>query len=329
VLAADKSIWQKLQNEAGGLVNALDAASPPQEKKDAKVAKVLSLQFNGGKAVEKGVLTAKDAALKEGGYYKEFIFEAKVGQRFRIELNSKAFIPYLYLKNGVGQSVNQSGFGSDNALIERTITKAGTYYIIATSWQNMKTGDFLLTVDQTDGAPPPKEQKVTDSAGNDHRAAQLVLSFGGRVFSDDRNRWLAKDLPAGPWTLRGIDLSNTKVKDADLKRLGLGGLKSLESLWLKDTNVGNEGLKELAGLTELQALHLHGTKVTNEGLKELTGLTGLKTLMLFNTQVSDKGLKDLSGLKGLTLLNLEKTTVTAAGVAELRKALPKKVDIRR
>ncbi len=55
------------------------------------------------------------------------------------------------------------------------------------------------------------------------------------------------------------------------------------------------GLKELAGLKSLQTLDLRNTQVTDAGLKELAGLKSLQKLDLDSTQVTDAGLKDAGG----------------------------------
>jgi len=180
-------------------------------------------------------------------------------------------------------------------------------------------------------------------AGNDRRAANWALSLGGTVTIDDGKRAIsaAKDLPAGTWTLRTIDLRHsTRVTDAGLeqlaglqgfKALGLGGtkvtdaglkelagLKSLQILDLRDTKVTDAGLKELAGFKSLQILSLWGTQITGTGLKELTGLKSLQSLDLGkNAQVTDAVLKELAGLKSLQTLYINATKVTDAGLKEL------------
>jgi hypothetical protein len=109
----------------------------------------------------------------------------------------------------------------------------------------------------------------------------------------------ARDLPAGPFTLAQIALSDrgTKVTDAGLERL-----------------------KAVKGL---RRLHLSGTAVTDAGLAHLAGLKGLRHLYLGHTAIGDDGLEHLAGLPVLTGLQLHGTKVTADGVAKLQKALPK------
>jgi Leucine-rich repeat (LRR) protein len=118
-----------------------------------------------------------------------------------------------------------------------------------------------------------------------------------------------------------LNLREAEVSDAGLKEIA--GLKQLQWLFLSYTQVTDEGLKELTGLKNLQVLHLIDTNVTDEGLKNLAGLKNLKAIYLNGTQVSDAGLKELAGLKNLQWLGIGRSKVTAAGVAELQKTLPK------
>ncbi len=69
-------------------------------------------------------------------------------------------------------------------------------------------------------------------------------------------------------------------------------------------------------------VNLRDTQVTDEGLKELAPLTKLNTLYLSGEQVTDAGLKQLAPFKNLTSLDLNITQVTDAGVKELQQALP-------
>jgi serine/threonine protein kinase/Leucine-rich repeat (LRR) protein len=154
---------------------------------------------------------------------------------------------------------------------------------------------------------------------NDRKAAAWVLSLSGSMIIDDgqeRTVSAAKDLPARPWTLHTITLSDKEqVTDASLKELA--GLKTLLGLDLARTKVTDAGLKELAGLKSLQILNLNGAPVSGAGLKELAGLNDLSWLSLWDTPVTDAGLKELANLKSLQWLSLGNTKVTDAGLKEL------------
>ena len=125
---------------------------------------------------------------------------------------------------------------------------------------------------------------------------------------------------AGLKSLQTLNLRHTEVTDEGIKDLAkMQAPRELDVSWTKVTDAG---LKDLAGLPTLQTLDLRENKVTDAGLKDLAGLKTLWTLDLSSTGVTDVGLKNLAGLLALANLNLLKTGVTRAGIAKLQKALP-------
>ena len=85
-----------------------------------------------------------------------------------------------------------------------------------------------------------------------------------------------------------------------------------------------EGKLTKADLKEVEELSLEETNITDEGLKELTKLKKLTELILFGCkQITDAGLKELARLTHLDVLWVSETRVTKAGVVKLQKALPK------
>jgi hypothetical protein len=85
---------------------------------------------------------------------------------------------------------------------------------------------------------------------------------------------------------------------------------------LKDTKVGDAGIKKLARLQNLT--HLHPGKVTDDAVDTLLGFRKLKTLHLGDTHLSDSGLKKLAALPELSILILSGTQVTDAGLVALK-----------
>ena len=81
------------------------------------------------------------------------------------------------------------------------------------------------------------------------------------------------------------------------------------------------GLTE-ADLGNVIELILADTQITDEGLKDLAMLHNLRVLSLIDTQITDAGLKDLAKLQKLRGLELQGTKATAEAAAELSKALP-------
>ncbi len=75
-------------------------------------------------------------------------------------------------------------------------------------------------------------------------------------------------------------------------------------------------------LAKVTFLSLWDTQITDEGLKDVTKLQKLEKLNLLNTQITDAGLKEVAKLQNLEELDLSGTQVTDGGGAELKKALP-------
>ena len=120
--------------------------------------------------------------------------------------------------------------------------------------------------------------------------------------------------------IRGLDLSQGKMTDADLD--GLKGWKNLQSLSLPKA-VTDAGLAKLTGLTELRALRVEGASgMTDAGLVHLKGLTKLAELDLRGTKVTDAGLPQLLPLQALRHVRFWQSGVTDKGIEEFQKQMP-------
>src|SRR5262249_1547096 len=99
-------------------------------------------------------------------------------------------------------------------------------------------------------------------------------------------------------SLREINLLHAnpfmRVRLTDHRRRSMsdGGVRELD---LRNTDVSDAGLKELAPLKNLAELDLSRCKVTDAGLKELAPFMNLSVLILPDG-VTDKGLKELADL---------------------------------
>ena len=110
--------------------------------------------------------------------------------------------------------------------------------------------------------------------------------------------------------LRWLDLGNTRITDAGLRRLG--GLTDLQLLNLNECAVGDDGMGALAGMELLQRLELDGTTVTDAGLAPVVGeMRRLEYLSLSKTGVGDGTVASLA-CPGLQQLSLSDTKVTGA-----------------
>jgi hypothetical protein len=85
----------------------------------------------------------------------------------------------------------------------------------------------------------------------------------------------------------------------------VGGMTTLTTLNLGDSNVTNVGLRELRDLTALTFLDLRGVEsLTTEGLGAVGGMTTLTWLNLDYSNVTIVGLRELRGLTALSTLHL-------------------------
>jgi hypothetical protein len=117
-------------------------------------------------------------------------------------------------------------------------------------------------------------------------------------------------------------LSGKPVTDDCLEPLR--SIPNLVWLNLSNTNITNDGLKQLSALP-LTRLHLEKTRIGDAGLEYLKDLANLEYLNLYATQVTDAGLEHLAGLKQLKRLYVWQSGVTDEGIRKLNESLPELV----
>jgi serine/threonine protein kinase/Leucine-rich repeat (LRR) protein len=164
----------------------------------------------------------------------------------------------------------------------------------------------------------------------DRRAAQWVLSIGGRIDIRAAGKQLliaeAKELPKEAFQILAINTCRSDRVDpagwANLK-----GLRHLTHASLAYTPIPDAGLAHLKDSTKLVRLDLGGTGVGDAGLAHLKGLKHLRILLVANTQVGSTGLAHIKGLANLENLDLTHTHVTGDGLVHL-KGLTKLDDLR-
>jgi imidazolonepropionase-like amidohydrolase len=150
-----------------------------------------------------------------------------------------------------------------------------------------------------------KKPQAANAAGQREKALAALVRAGA-VIGYDADREVVK-----------IDLSNSKIADADLA--GLAVFEKLESLDLRITAVGDDGAAQLKNLKKLKFLNLFRTNLSDRGLAELKNLTALETLLVGGTRVTDAGLENLAGLGKLRKISVFRTAVTDAGLKHLEK----------
>jgi thiol-disulfide isomerase/thioredoxin len=125
------------------------------------------LALKQGQATIEGQLAPSDDVLPGGKTYKDYAFKAEAGATYQIDLHSKAFDAYLYLKEDDGKVLAQNDDvapGNLDSRIVYTFPKAGTYHITATSLAG-GNGPFTLTVAAKSAAAPPKAKVLTLQKG--------------------------------------------------------------------------------------------------------------------------------------------------------------------
>jgi len=159
----------------------------------------------------------------------------------------------------------------------------------------------------------------------------------------------------GLTNLESLDLERAVITDVGVKKLA--GLTKLRQLWLfgEFTDVGMETLAQFPeleellifsnGITDAGLRHIKGHSrlnrlvitswtgrpllITNQGLVWLKDLTSLQgELNLAYTQIDDAGLGRLKNLVNLKAIDLTHTRVSQQGVANLKRLLPKLVNIK-
>jgi len=122
-------------------------------------------------------------------------------------------------------------------------------------------------------------QAAKVDADPDRRAAQWVLSVGGRVTIETAgDKWDVTepaDLPAHAFSLVEISLKNRTSGVTDAGVAILKGLKDLRFLNLYNTHTTDAGIECLKGMTKLTELYVGATRITDAGLVHLKGLTSL------------------------------------------------------
>jgi len=98
---------------------------------------------------------------------------------------------------------------------------------------------------------------------------------------------------------------------------GLVASPNLKHLFLRQTGIRNDDLRNLAKCCNLEEIYLAGTKVDDECLKYLASLKALKQCGLGDTYVRGPGISALATLKGLQGLDLAGTLVDDAFLADV------------
>ena len=144
-----------------------------------------------------GILEPGDEIAGDGPYQDRWTFEARAGQRLRIDLMSTDFDSYLILQGTDGAQLatdDDGGEGPNNAAISFRASSAGRYTAIATTFgENVKIGAYRVRLAEDTGTfPEPgvaqalnsgetKEGRLETGDLTGHRGLEDRWTFTGRA----------------------------------------------------------------------------------------------------------------------------------------------------
>ena len=97
----------------------------------------------------------------------------------------------------------------------------------------------------------------------------------------------------------------------------IASLKSLKTLSLRGTGIGDKELSLLASLNDLEVLHVDSTLIGDSGMKAAKAWKSLRELTARGTLLSDTGLEHLSECEQLERLEISGSASTLPGVINL------------
>lgn len=100
-----------------------------------------------------GQLSDSDAQADDDSFYDAFVYEGRAGERLRITMRSPDFDSFLHFGQGTGESfeslaTDDDGADGNDAMIEITLPRAGTYVIRANTLSGGETGSYTLIVER-------------------------------------------------------------------------------------------------------------------------------------------------------------------------------------
>lgn len=211
-----------------------------------------------------------------------------------------------------------------NAQVTIRDKETGATYQLAIGEESMKPGDYELVVNNPasgltfstkqftikrgdvtqvevtlqEAVPDAAPKMVAESA--ERRAAEWVLSVGGRVFLNMKSGHgnsafrTGQALPDEPFDVRDVNIEHSST-------------------------VTDEGMTNLRGLTGLLTLSFFDSPISDQGLANMTdegrvSFPNLRDLWAADTKVTDKGLRYFSDSKQLKSMDLMRTRARDASV---------------
>ena len=124
-----------------------------------------------------------------------------------------------------------------------------------------------------------------------------------------------KSLPEVPFP-HGLIISDNEFIGEGLKLLK--GRKNLMALYISDTSLTDDGVRELAEIDTLEHVYLwYSPKLTNTALQSLAKMKSLKALNVGGSKINDEGMKVLGQMTNLEQLWVSHLSLTDVGLKPL------------
>lgn len=168
---------------------------------------------------------------------------------------------------------------------------------------------------------------VTNQARRQKRSIAAITAAGGKVrYGDEGDRWIRRygranltpdnrEESGGTAWLRSVlgdeyfpnvaGVTYFARLNADAIAASIGNLRTVEILYVGDTDLSDDGVHSLRDLKGMKWIDVISTEISDESLKVFARWKQLEVLELSNaTNVTDAGMAHLRGMKNLRVLAL-------------------------
>lgn len=203
---------------------------------------------------------------------------------------------------------------------DETLSRTNNNQISNTGLGGQRGADLMYGISsrrdtKTDGDSTLKFNAALDDADLDRiDKKQKSIDFGNINVTPEQLQAIST-LPLESLRLRGQELNDNTARY-------ISKIKTLKTLYCKNTLLTNKGLAEIGKLSNLQSLRLGCPLVTSDGLLGLKNLTHLSSLQLDGDRLGDDTALYLVTLPSLTSVGIGSRSLSDRGVANLEK-LPK------
>ena len=118
--------------------------------------------------------------------------------------------------------------------------------------------------------------------------------------------------------LEFLELENTIVAETDWQYISQ--FRRLRTLYVRRSNISDEGVKYISQLPELEELNIEETKgISDAALVSISQLPKLSNLKLGFTKITDAGLLSYKPISNLQVLEMQGVKATSNGVESLKQ----------